>query len=376
MRLPISECSVTPNQEHSVGLPGRRPLRFAFAKRLSLVICIACAVASPVQASEQAPKPKTIESEAVAKEEATAAFKAGTALVSEAKWAEALAAFERANGILPHAITLFNIGICERALGRYTAARKTFDAALVEDKSGRTQLPDRLKQDIAGFLQEIEGLLVRVAVTVNPSSVSLAVDGRPLWQTPRGAEETGPHVLVAGLLPAGKGEPLPASSFVLEMDSGRHVLTFSRPGHSDSIVAKDFVSGKAPPLDVSLDELPATIAISADQPGAIVTVEGRDFGPVPIVLQRPAGSYRVLVEKDGFVTSEALLNVKAGEESDYLATLPVYEPAITETWWFWTLSAVAVTGVGIGTYFLVEGLREPERATIGSGSLGWRVPLP
>jgi hypothetical protein len=346
------------------------------AFRFTSFVAVACAasVSLSALASEQAPTPKAA-TEAAAKEEATTAFKAGTALVSEAKWAEALAAFERANGILPHAITLFNIGVCERALGRYTAARKTFNTALLEDESGRTQLPVRLKQDIAGFLQEIEGLLVRVAVTVKPGAVSLAVDGRPLWLTPRAAESSEPHVLVAGLLPAGKGAPLPDASFVLEMDSGRHVLTFSRAGHSDSVVAKDFVSGKAPPLEVSLDELPATIAISADQPGAIVTVEGRDFGPVPVTLQRPAGSYRVVVEKDGFVTSEALLNVKAGEESDFLATLPVYEPAITETWWFWTLSAVAVTGVGIGTYFLVEGLREPERATIGAGSLGWRVPL-
>jgi tetratricopeptide (TPR) repeat protein len=85
-----------------------------------------------------------------ARDEAAAAFKLGTKLVSETKWGEALAAFERAQARVPHAITLFNVGVCERALGRYTAARRTFKAALTEDSERRTTLPQQLRMDATG----------------------------------------------------------------------------------------------------------------------------------------------------------------------------------------------------------------------------------
>lgn len=315
---------------------------------------------------------------------ANLAFIEGTKLAANAKWAEALAAFERAQSLAPHAITLFNIGASERALGRYTAARATLRRAEYEDASGNTMLPKRLREDLQAFLGEIDSLLVRVPVRVTPAGASLAVDGRPLsvpelLGSPSAADVEGapiaPSVLVAGLEPPGRGRLIP-TSFVLELDPGRHVLTFSREGHSDGIVARDFVAGAAPELLLSLDELPALIQVSSDQPGALVTVGGRDVGPTPVTILRPAGSYKVVVEKEGFVTAEVDLDVKAGEESVFRATLPVDEPAITETWWFWTLTGAALVGVGVGTYFLAREEPPPERATIGGGSLGWRVPLP
>jgi hypothetical protein len=182
--------------------------------------------------------------------------------------------------------------------------------------------------------------------------------------------------VVAGLAPPGKGEPIPAATFELELDNGRHVLTLSRPGHSDAIVARDFAPGRAPALNLTLDELPATIEISADQPGALVTVAGRDLGPAPVTVLRPAGSYRVLVEKDGYVPAEARLDVRAGEASTFRASLPVDKPSIVKKWWFWTLTAGVVAGAGVGAYFLAREAPPPVRATVGEGTLGWTVPLP
>jgi hypothetical protein len=309
------------------------------------------------------------------REEATTAFKEGTRRVGETKWAEALTSFERAQSLVPHAITLFNMGVCERALGRYTVARRTFTTALAEHASQRTVLPQRLEQDAQAYLEEMAHLLVRVKVTVKPDGSSLAVDGRPLFLDERKGEG-GKPLVIAGILPPGKGKPVPAQTFDLEMDFGRHVLTFSRLGHSDVIVAKDFPAGQATPLNVSLDELPATIEISADQPGAIVTLAGRDFGPVPVTIQRPAGSYQIIVEKQGFLTSQALLDVRAGEVSNYRATLPFEKPAITKKWWFWTIAAGVVAGVSVGAYFIAREQPPPVRETIGDGSLGWKVPLP
>lgn len=350
-----------------------RRIESAVAVTLAFAICLQAEV---VWAQPKAPlKPKPVEVIDPAREEAKAAFLEGTKLAGETRWAEALTSFERAQARVPHAVTRFNIGVCERALGRYTAARQTFEQALAEDRAGTTALPERLKQDSEGYLKEIEALLVRVLVTVQPANASLAVDGRPLSIVGTSADSTEPPVAIAGLRAPGKGEPVPAKQFVLEMDFGRHVLTFSRPGHSDGILAQDFEPGLAPPLDLSLDELPATIQISADQPGSLVTVEGRDLGPVPITLRRPAGSYRVIVEKDGFISANAQLVVKAGEQASFMAKLPIDKPSIVETWWFWTLMGVGVTGIAVGSYFIAREADEPTRPTLGGGSLGWRVPI-
>src|SRR5262249_16858609 len=51
---------------------------------------------------------------------ARAAFVEGTTLVKNAQWAEALAAFERADKLKSHPVTTYNIAACERAMGRYT----------------------------------------------------------------------------------------------------------------------------------------------------------------------------------------------------------------------------------------------------------------
>jgi hypothetical protein len=347
------------------------------ARLVPLTLALALATTAPTALAKAPPRtgatsfgsPMTSQ-----KDEATRAFQRGTKFVGETKWAEALAAFEEAQVLVPHAITMFNVGVCERALGRYTAARATFEDALAEDASKRTVLPQRLRQDANGYLTEINRLLARVRVEVTPASVTLTVDGRPVKAVPTG--KSGGPMLVAGLLPPGKGEPVPSGSFELEMDSGRHVLTFSRPGHTDAVVAKDFAAGRAPALKLTLDELPATIDISADQPDAIVTVGDRDFGPAPVTVQRPAGTYRVVVEKNGFVTSEALLDVRAGEAAVFKATLPPEKPSVVKSWWFWTIAAGVVAGAGVGTYFLTREPPEPIRATVGEGTLGWKVPVP
>src|SRR6516165_11896375 len=59
-------------------------------------------------------------------------FVRGMELVKKTQWAEALVAFEAADKIRPHAVTTYNIGVCQRALGRYALARATFTRALLQ----------------------------------------------------------------------------------------------------------------------------------------------------------------------------------------------------------------------------------------------------
>src|SRR5438477_204503 len=85
-------------------------------------------------------RPAAADEEAVS--EARQRFVEGADLVKRAQWAEALAAFERSDRLRPHAVTRYNIGACERALGRYARARASFERALEIDQGEGGALPE------------------------------------------------------------------------------------------------------------------------------------------------------------------------------------------------------------------------------------------
>lgn len=300
-------------------------------------------------------------------ERARAEFVAGAELVTQARWAEALAAFERSAKLRPHAVTTFDIGFCQRALGQYTRARRTFQDAVQRNTQNPGELSESLLEETRGYLTEIDGLLVRVTTTLTPATATLAVDGRPL------AAEPGVQTqLVAGVRPPGEGEAVPAS-FVLLLDPGPHVLTLRRKGFADAVVARTFAPGTRASLALTLDRLPATLQITAVEPGATVTVAGMDVGVAPLSLSRPAGSYKVLVRKPGFVPYESQVTLQPGEATRLRATLTVEPKALYERWWFWTAAGAVVGGAVLGTYLATR--PEAERPPPNGGGLGWVVEV-
>src|SRR5437763_13972053 len=88
---------------------------------------------------------------------ARAEFVTATDHVKNARWGEALAAFERSAELRPHALTTFNIGACERALGRYTRARVTLQKALgANDAAGGKELAASFVTDAKNWMEEID----------------------------------------------------------------------------------------------------------------------------------------------------------------------------------------------------------------------------
>ena len=330
------------------------------ARRIAITLLISLLAAT---ASAQEEDPKLAE--------ARAAFEAGTEHVVKAQWADALVAFERAAKLRPHAVTSFNIAACERAMGRYARAQRTFERALIEnDAAGGTQLADSVKAEIKGYIQELAGILVRVRVTLIPTDARIAIDGRPLavTKTPQG------FVGIAGVRDSGPGERAPAKGFVLVLDPGLHVLTLSRKGFEDSIVRRTFRRSDSATLRLELDRLPAILRIQSNEKGAIASVDGRDVGPTPVEVLRPAGRHRVSVAKEGFDDFETRVTVRSGEQALVRAPLEPREPTIWERWWFWTTAGVVVTGTVLASYFLTR--PEPERQEIDGGTLGWKVSVP
>lgn len=324
----------------------------------------------PSEPAEEPPAPLT---EDEATRTAREAFVAGAALVKKQQWAEALAAFERSHKLRPHAVTTFNIGYCERALGQYTRARSTFGQALraheASASAGGGELSERLVQEIEGYVGEIDHILVRARVTLAPDDVALSVDGRPLLVAPGE-----PVTLIAGTRPPGEGERPPAGRFTLVLNPGPHVFTLRRKGFANAVVQQSFTPGSAPDLDFVLDRLPATLEITASEPGAVVAIDGVDVGVAPLTVSRPLGAYRVLVQKPDFVAYETEVVLEPGETTRMRAPLSPEEPALYERWWFWTGAAAVIAGAVVVTYAATR--PDPERPAVDGGGLGWAVEVP
>jgi hypothetical protein len=314
---------------------------------------------SPAAAAEQV---QTSDATAAASRE----FARGNELAREEKWGEALGAFEASLQRRPHALTLYNIGVCERVLGRATRARERFRLALARNL-GEPELPASIREEIEGFIAEYTRLLPRVTVQLEPAGAAIAVDGRPL----RERREDGRLVLEAGVLAPGTGTLASASTFDLELDPGTHVFAISRRGYVDVVQTRTFAPGQRGALTLVLSELPATVRIAATVAGAQVKLNDTDVGLTPLELSRPGGLYRLAVTHPGYVAFVSEIQVTAGGESNLRIKLREERIPLTKRWWFWAGAAGILAVATTITYFATRPTPPPQ--PYDGGSAGWVV---
>jgi PEGA domain len=327
------------------------------------------APAGDAEAPDKTPEPAESPSEDPRQVEARDAFLEGAEHAKNARWPQALTAFERAASIRSHPITDYNIGACERALGMYARARLTFQRALSSE-----ELPDALRQKTQGFLKQIDDLLVELTVTVEPQGAAIAIDGRALVAIAETRASLPVQILSSAV--SEKPMPVPGKAFIVLLDPGVHVLSVSRPGFAPAIVNRTFAPQQKVTLNLALDRLPATLSIRSSPPDAIVTVGDKDLGPTPLDVLRPAGRYDLLVEREGYLPYETQVDVTAGEQVNLHARLVEDEPSVFETWWFWTAAGAVVTGAVVGTYFAVRSDPEPTRTPLSGGTFGYTIVIP
>ena len=330
-------------------------------KRVLTSILIALSVALGALTADAGPKKPKPQEEDATTAAAREAFLAGTAAVKAGQWSEALAQFEKASSLKAAPIVTFNIGYCQRALGRYVLARASFTRVLA-DTAG---LPDAQVEEARTYVAEIDKLLARVKITLDPPTARIAIDGRPLVPFDDGTS----GLLVAGVAPAGEGKPPPSAVFDVVIDPGVHLIQASRPGHADALINKTFAPGAREELPLKLDALPASIHVECDQPRAVVLVDDRDVGMAPIDITRPAGRYRIQVVKKGFISYDTTLELAAGQRANLMARMTREQEPITKKWWFWGGTAAVVAGGLTAAYLLTR--PEPSPPPYEPGTLNW-----
>lgn len=304
-------------------------------------------------------------------DEARKAFLLGSERVKEARWAEALEAYERSAKLKPHVVTTFNVGVCERALGHGTRAEKAFAEALADDRR-ESVMPEPVRRDAEAFLGETRATLAELDVTLDPPDATLLVDGRPLVTLPRGRNDS--VIAVAGLAAPGPAQVAPAAQFRLRLDPGAHVLLLGHAGFADVVRREVVGPGARSELRLSLTRLPGKLSVTSVPAGGVVTLDGLDVGETPVTLERTAGTHHVRVRKGGFLPYEVDANLGAGQTTSLDAKLRVEEPSVFTRFWFWGGVTAVVGGAALITYFAAR--PAPEQPAPNGGGLGWVLRVP
>ncbi len=283
-------------------------------------------------------------------------FAEGNRLVREERWSEALAAFERARKDRAHASTSFNVGVCLRALGRYSGAARSFHEAIARDGENHELAPGAAEQAKI-YETEMRAAVGYIALELEPADATIIVDGRAL-------ERDGDRFVLGE--PTTTAAPLPSGKGLLELDPGRHIVQLAAVGFSRVALPLEVRTGATLAAPLSLAKLPAEIVFVSTPLAAAVRVEGVDVGATPLRIERPPGTYKVLLAREGYVPYAATIKVAPGDKATVRAELAADKPSIFTRWWFWSGVGVVVAGAAVTTYALT---REP--APLTGGGLGW-----
>lgn len=222
--------------------------------------------------------------------DARAEFDEASRLYREARYAEARDIFLSTYARSGEPRVLYNVAVCDKALGRYKRAIETLKRSLVTtDRPLPAEYAERVAEAIATLSRYVA--FVRVESTV-PDVVFL-VDGEPLGENPV-ALETGPHTFVAtkdGYEPK--------------------TLTLTvRAGQMERIA-----------LDPEPSTMPGTAKITcAGVPACEIRVGDEVLGNAPITLSRSAGSYLVRATVDGREWSQQRIELQNGRDIEITLT--------------------------------------------------------
>lgn len=185
---------------------------------LALMATAGVATAQPRQPRQPAAQPAD-----TTQADAARAYTEGRAHFDAGRFAEALAAFERAYALRSNPIVLLPIAETQLRLGRVGAAIQRLEQYLRE----RADAPDR--GQIEQRLAELRARPGTVRLSTTPPGATIRVDGREIpQQTP--AE--------------------------VPMAPGRHAVTFTLPGHTTTEQAVVVAPGEAATAEATLATLP------------------------------------------------------------------------------------------------------------------------
>jgi hypothetical protein len=308
-------------------------------------------VSSP-GAAQGAPAPGTADFKRARSE-----FFAGEQQFRAGNYPVALTHFIASYKLLPKPVVVFNIGMCHRALFAYKRSIAAFQSYLA---SGGTHATRKRRAQIQRLIQEMEGKLGRITLSISPDGAEVKVDGEVAGTSPL----TGP----------------------VTVDPGKRVLEVLHPGFVAHRQEVDVTDGQVITLEVKLVKILeyGFLTVVSAVPGALARVDEGAPLPVPLYLKLAEGSHRVRITAPDHEPLELTVTVRPNEIAKAEARLvprpkprtrivplvapPRPEPPVQappprrrfyQRAWFWVLMTAVVAGAGTTAGYFGWTLSQP-----------------
>lgn len=327
--------------------------------------------------------------------EAGVRFKRGVELYQAGRVREALEQFMVSYRLSPNPNLAFNIGTCFEELKSHDAAFSAYSEYLSFDLSPKERAEGR------EALDRIIPKVARITVRSKPKGAAIYLDRETLGQygtTPRTfAAPPGDHEVILRLdgwvtatravelirgeeidvaltlerrtgvvrvssdppgsevrLRDREGEILGETPATLELPIGSRQLHLHLDGHADEIRRVEVRADETARLFVAHRPLPpkkGRLRILTNIPSALITVDDREVGFSPLVLELAEGEHRIQVHQPGYRTWSDRVSIRVGRPLAAEVTLEPKQQEVGRGPWPWALlagSAVAgIAGLGL-----------------------------
>ncbi len=252
-------------------------------------------------------------------DEADAAFALGNTAYAEGNYQQALSHYFLSVRLAPNRNVLFNIARCYEALQRPEEAYRYWDTLGAD---AEVQGDDR--EQVKAALIRLKPQLALVRVESAPSGASVYVDREDLG--------------VVGKTP-----------LVLPLAPGAHTLLVRLDGHYGKRIKVSVERGEEAVRVTNLRPMVGTVAFTGTPAGAAIRLAASPapLGQLPADVELPPGAHLLLVEADGFLPSQHLVEVRA-EERVSVEVMLTRRPA--------TLGRLLVTSSQDGAQVRIDGL--------------------
>lgn len=334
----------------------RRPEHAARTAALLTIACFLGFAGDPGRALAQ-PQAPAVSSAA---DEAELHFQLGSERYRSGDLNAALEHFLRSNRLVPNRNVVFNIARTFESLARFADAHRYYIDAI----AGETDV--RAVNEITSAIARIAPNVAVLNVVTSPPGATIYIDRRDLGSRGRAprplalppgsyrviAELDGHEPAISEPMKAEIGKstavslalkrivgtvrvevegapgalvradderspPLCTAPCDAALPPGPHLLYFSREGFQAAPKEVTVVAGRVTRATAILSPLTGSLLVSTDEPGAVVTIDGRTMGFTPVVIQSvPSGRRKIRIALRDYAPIEREITIKTGEQAE------------------------------------------------------------